>query len=299
MVVDVVNLRRNPTEPFDFTAVWIKNFVVVTEVTNMGVAANQGIKSGSVIWSINGKETADLDNDSLQRELQDAPTVILEVNKAGLPIRKETFRPDHGKFKFLLTVFGCPPAPVLVSSVDPNGAAVGKLKKKEMIVCINGRSTANYSQTDVDKVFTDAVANNSTVTLDVINVPPKRFQGFWTAIKGGDKVSTPYATNKTIAEGLMDFGQISLNAAIIKAAVTAGLSGNGFLIFVVVLCSLSIIGQVVLGSCLLALAMGTSKKQGEEDERMTKLNKFSVRLVSLILVLNILVSAFIVIETEN
>lgn len=98
-----------------------------------------------------------------------------------------------------------------------------------------------------------------------------------------------YATKKTIAQGLLDVALLTANASQLKYLLQVG-KEHEFYYVMMTLISLSIILQVVTG-CLMLLIANTNVNEVKKQSRAENLNNAITIGVFLIAILNILISA--------
>ncbi|XP_045201143.1 ninjurin-2-like [Mercenaria mercenaria] len=99
-----------------------------------------------------------------------------------------------------------------------------------------------------------------------------------------------YATKKTIAKGLFDFGLLMSNASQLKALLNQGPSQK-FYYAVLALISVSLLLQVIVGIMLLVLGRMVWRSD-EEKRRANVLNNVTVGFVCAITIVNVFIAAF-------
>ncbi|CAL1287049.1 unnamed protein product [Larinioides sclopetarius] len=98
-----------------------------------------------------------------------------------------------------------------------------------------------------------------------------------------------YATKKTIAQGLLDVALLTANASQLKYLIQAG-KEHEFYYVMMTLISLSIILQVLTG-CMMLLIANTNLNEVKRQRRADNLNNAITIGVFLVAILNILISA--------
>lgn len=100
-----------------------------------------------------------------------------------------------------------------------------------------------------------------------------------------------YATKKTVAQGLLDIGLLMANASQLKAVIDVGPVQDYYYANIVLL-SISIFLQTVIGAILIVLGSKKYKSQTQANKTVSILNDVSVGLAFGITVVNIFISAF-------
>ncbi|XP_066977162.1 ninjurin-2-like isoform X1 [Macrobrachium rosenbergii] len=112
---------------------------------------------------------------------------------------------------------------------------------------------------------------------------------------GGGKTLDPnkYATKKTIAQGMLDIALLTANASQLKYVLQLG-KGYEFYSVMLGLIITSLVLQLVAAALSLTLTMCRDCNLHDESYRLSALtiNHFNLICVSLIAVLNIIISAF-------
>ncbi|GFX22120.1 ninjurin-2 [Trichonephila clavipes] len=98
-----------------------------------------------------------------------------------------------------------------------------------------------------------------------------------------------YATKKTIAQGLLDVALLTANASQLKYLLQVG-KEHEFYYVMMTLISLSIILQVLTG-CMMLLVANTNLNEVKKQRRAENLNNAITIGVFLVAILNILISA--------
>ncbi|XP_019637959.1 PREDICTED: uncharacterized protein LOC109480252 [Branchiostoma belcheri] len=167
------------------------------------------------------------------------------------------------------------------------------------------------SQTQVEMNDLNVVeGQNTQQTQSQALIPQDEIQGkskfvFFKKVRTGPpKVRPPlgmnaYAQKKTMAQGFMDMALLTANAAQLKLIMVEGHDGRiPFFDFIVALLGLSIAFQIVVGVLLLFKSQ-YNIEQHHDQHRADRANNWATGLVMLITVLNVFISAFIMLEDSS
>ncbi|KAI8488807.1 Ninjurin 2 [Branchiostoma belcheri] len=167
------------------------------------------------------------------------------------------------------------------------------------------------SQTQVEMNDLNVVEGQTTQqTQSQALIPQDDIQGkskfvFFKKVRTGPpKVRPPlgmnaYAQKKTMAQGFMDMALLTANAAQLKLIMVEGHDGRiPFFDFIVALLGLSIAFQIVVGVLLLFKSQ-YNIEQHHDQHRADRANNWATGLVMLITVLNVFISAFIMLEDSS
>ena len=100
-----------------------------------------------------------------------------------------------------------------------------------------------------------------------------------------------YATKKTFAQGLLDIGLLMANASQLKSLISLGPGGQDYYYPNLVMISLSIALQIIVGIILLILG-GMEVKTAEEKRHVHIVNDVVVGFIFAITVINVFIAAF-------
>ncbi|XP_035662534.1 uncharacterized protein LOC118406553 isoform X1 [Branchiostoma floridae] len=162
----------------------------------------------------------------------------------------------------------------------------------------------NINNLNVEEGQTTDQAQNQPLVQQVQIQGKSKFVFFKRMPAGPPKVRPPlgmnaYAQKKTMAQGFMDMALLTANAAQMKLVMVEGHDGRiPFFDFIMALLGLSIAFQIVVGALLLYKSQ-YNIEQHNEQHRADRANNWATGLVMLITVLNVFISAFIMLEDTS
>ncbi|XP_066264855.1 uncharacterized protein [Branchiostoma lanceolatum] len=191
---------------------------------------------------------------------------------------------------------------------DPTNVTLNQVKTDTTGVEMTVQQTP-HTQVDMNNLNV-VDGQNTEQTQSQALIPQQEVQGkskfvfFQRVQRGPPKVRPPlgmnaYAQKKTMAQGFMDMALLTANAAQMKLIMVEGNDGRiPFFDFIMALLGMSIAFQIVVGALLLYKSQ-YNIEQHSEQHRADRANNWATGLVMLITVLNVFISAFIMLEDRS